>query len=564
MRRAAWAWTLAVVAVFGVVSLTTGFPRDLSSHGMLGTVELPAQLILLGVALAGLILSRWSEAATAVILVLAGAGLAGLSSRLHSPVFVALIVVVFVVPAVAFWVLWARGRDRRAVVRHGVVAGLALAVWSAGAGVAYHQLAGATHPESEALHLPVDRVNWIWSGAVTDTSFRVTAKIDDAAAEQATLVVEHARTSPQRAALPAPVDAVGPDPVPDSGVVTWTVDGLEPDTSYEYTVIVDDHADTTRGRGEVSTFPDGPASFTVAVGACARTGSNGAVFDAIRAVDPSLFIHTGDFHYGNIDFDDVDMFRARYTDALGSPGQSALYRSVPTAYVWDDHDYGANDADAHSPSRSAARAAYRENVPHYELPAGAQDGAIYHAFTAGRVRFILTDVRSERTADSMLGTRQLEWFEGEMLGAADDHALIVWVNAVPWIGPEGESRDNWTGYPEERQRVAEIIEEAGVENVVMLAGDAHMVAIDDGSNSGYGPSGEGFPVLHAAALDRGGSVKGDPYSHGTEPGGGQFGTLTVEDDGSGHLAVVLAGYDWTGAELMSHTFTVAAPAVDGG
>jgi phosphodiesterase/alkaline phosphatase D-like protein len=558
MRRAAWAWTLAVVVVLGFVFLTTGFPRDLRSHGMLGTIELPAQLILLGVALAGLVLARWSEAATAVILVLVGAGLAGLSSRLHSPVFVVLTVVVFVVPAVAFWVVWGQGPSRRAGARDSVLAGLVLAAWAAGAGITYHQLAGATHPESAALDLPVDQVEWIWSGAVTDTSFRVTARIDDPLAERATLVIEHGRESAQRAALPAPVDAVGPEPVPASGVVTWTVDGLEADTSYQYTVIVDDHADTTRGQGEIRTFPDGPASFTIAVGACARTGSNAAVFDTIRAVQPQMFIHTGDFHYGNIDFDDIDMFRARYADVLASPGQSALYRSVPTAYVWDDHDYGANDADANSPSRPAARAAFRENVPHYELPDGTDDGAIYQAFTAGRVRFILTDVRSERTADSMLGARQLEWFEEEMLGAAEDHALIVWVNAVPWIGPEGQSRDNWTGYPEERRHVAEIIEEAGVENVVMLAGDAHMVAIDDGSNSGYGPSGEGFPVLHAAALDRGGSVKGGPYSHGTAPGGGQFGTFTVDDDGTGPLTVELAGHDWTGAELMSYTFTVPA------
>lgn len=62
----------------------------------------------------------------------------------------------------------------------------------------------------------------------------------------------------------------------------------------------------------------------------------------------------------------------------------------------------------------------------------------------------------------------------------------------------------------------------------MVSGDAHMAALDDGSHSGYSGSGHpGFPVLQAGALDRPGSIKGGPYSHGTFPGGGQFGTITI-------------------------------------
>lgn len=129
------------------------------------------------------------------------------------------------------------------------------------------------------------------------------------------------------------------------------------------------------------------------------------MFDAIRKADPLLYIATGDLHYGNVGVDDVNAFRARYEDVLTSPAQSALYRSTPTAYVWDDHDYGPNDGNAGSVTREAARLAYRETVPHYPLPAGDGDEAIYQAFTVGRVRFVMTDTRSERTDESMLGAR---------------------------------------------------------------------------------------------------------------------------------------------------------------
>lgn len=548
-------WTLAVIVSFALLAFLVGVPRDPEGDGMLAPLEQPIQLGLLTLAVVGWLLAWRYEAAAAVLLALAGLGLGTLSALSYPPYVSVLVLGAFLAPAVVWWVLWQHTRGVRAIALLAVVtAALVVAGWT-GASAAYHHYFGPAHPESATVALPVDRVDWVWVGAVTESSFRVRARIDDHDAEQAVLLVER----------PDGPTAYESDPVsvPDSGVIGWTATGLLPDTVYEYVVVVDDQVDQSRGHGAVRTFPDGPASFTVAVGACARTASNGAVFDAIRDVEPILYLAVGDIHYGNIAVDDVDAFRARYNDVAGAPAQSALYRAVPIAYVWDDHDYGPNDSDARSPARTAARLAYRENVPHYPLVAGPGDAAIHQAFSVGRVRFILTDVRSERTDHTMLGDAQLRWLERELVEASRDHALVVWVNPVPWIAPDGSSSDNWAGYPAERSHLAETIEEAGIDNLVMLSGDAHMLAIDDGGNSGYGPSGRGFPVLHAAALDRPGSLKGGPYSHGALPGAGQFGTLTVSDDGTGPVTVQLAGYDWTGQRLLSYSFTVPSEPATG-
>jgi hypothetical protein len=64
----------------------------------------------------------------------------------------------------------------------------------------------------------------------------------------------------------------------------------------------------------------------------------------------------------------------------------------------------------------------------------------------------------------------------------------------------------------------------------------------------------GFPVLHAAALDRPGNVKGGPYSDGAIAGAGQFGLVHVDDDGQ-RVAVRLEGRDWTGQVLLQHEFS---------
>ncbi|MFC2172969.1 hypothetical protein ACFLU6_10120 [Acidobacteriota bacterium] len=65
-----------------------------------------------------------------------------------------------------------------------------------------------------------------------------------------------------------------------------------------------------------------------------------------------------------------------------------------------------------------------------------------------------------------------------------------------------------------------------------------------------------FPVMHAAAFDRSGRIKGGPYSHGAVAGGGHFGLLSIEDDGGDIIHVYLSGRDYTNKEIMSLDYPV--------
>ena len=99
------------------------------------------------------------------------------------------------------------------------------------------------------------------------------------------------------------------------------------------------------------------------------------------------------------------------------------------------------------------------------------------------------------------------------------------------------------------------IAEAGIDNLMMVSGDAHMVALDDGSNSDYSSDGgAGFPVFQAAPLDRPGSIKGGPYSDGAFDGPGQFGLLDIADHGD-TISVTTTGTNWDGEILLRRTFT---------
>jgi hypothetical protein len=152
----------------------------------------------------------------------------------------------------------------------------------------------------------------------------------------------------------------------------------------------------------------------------------------------------------------------------------------------------------------------------------------------------------------MLGASQLQWLKDE-LSAAAGAPLVIWVNTVPWISAQGQGSDNWGSYAQEREAIASHIDGLGLtRRLVMLSGDAHMVAIDDGTHSNYatgpGRRGRGFVVMHAAPLDRKTSEKGGPYSHGVSRQRGQFGLLDVADDGR-NLKVELSGRDRAGAPI---------------
>ena len=391
---------------------------------------------------------------------------------------------------------------------------------------------------------PREAVQWVWSGAVTSRSAVVKARVSAGGVPVQASVARADARGPSGPMIEALADA--------DGMAAFEFAGLEPAAAYRYRVL---RPGGVPLEGEFRTFGEGPWSFRLAFSACAETGSTSTVFDAIRNTRPDLFIHTGDIHYEDITRDEPARFRRAFDAVMSSAAQSQLYRAVPIAYTWDDHDFGGNGSDASSRARPAALAVYRQMVPHYPLQNEEREG-IHQAFTIGRVRVIITDSRSQRSSSriaadrrTMLGAAQLKWLLEELSSAAGA-PLVIWVNTVPWIATPGSGSDNWGAYGREREEIANHIARLGLAGkLLMLSGDAHMVAIDDGTHSNYatlgGRSARGFVVMHAAPLDRKTSVKGGPYSHGVAQRRGQFGLVDVIDDGA-RLSVELGGRDRKG------------------
>ena len=408
-----------------------------------------------------------------------------------------------------------------------------------------------------------------WSGGVTPTQATVKAKLG-ADGMKARLVFSEDRSLRRAASTALAISSTN-----HGNIVSFPLEGLKPGTRYYYALEVNGRLDRSKA-GQLRTFEEAPTGFSVAFASCARTGSTSDVFDRIREHDPVFYMNMGDFHYQNIATNLPSRFRAAYDLVLGSPQQAELYRNVPFVYMWDDHDFGGNNVGRSSRSHVAARNTYQEYVPHYPLAGGEGNVAIYQSFNVGRVKFILTDLRSERDSvtnkddanKSMMGSAQKAWFKKELLAANGKYPLICWVSTVPWLGVKGTNyyravgsndfgyfhhtalpplpppaaegtnasrrggaaggraggrrpgtagtdEDHWSVYATERREICDFIKENHISGVCILHGDSHMIAADDGSNGDFATGGGvRIPVLCGAPLDQEPSLKGGPYSQG--------------------------------------------------
>ena len=290
-------------------------------------------------------------------------------------------------------------------------------------------------------------------------------------------------------------------------------------------------------------------NFTFAFSSCMNAKSEGYVFDHMNTNNdnkPDIFVHLGDLHYDNINEDNITKYRWSMWNALArtNAGKSMLHTQIPMAYMYDDHDFNDNNCDKFAPGKHSALQTYREFVPHYPLSSittNDYDNPIHQSFLLGDVLFILTDLQSQRSPEkqkddnqkSILGTQQKQWFR-ELLHESSKFSLVVWCSTTPWIDDERK----WGNYATERDEIISMIKNYGLTSkFIIISGDAHMIAVDNGTYS-YG----NIPVFQAAALGRNGKIKGGPFSHGVFPGIGQYGTIQINHTLNGQICLQFTGH----------------------
>lgn len=384
------------------------------------------------------------------------------------------------------------------------------------------------------------------SGGVEATSFKVNAVVTDTSTATMEIVA-----SPN-ADMSAPVGtsqvvALSAGDSSNGYAGTAQISGLTANTQYYYRVKINGTLQGATKRVKTHPTPGTAVSFSFGAGSCQRNGgsANPTVWTNIRdfASPPLAFVqHMGDLHYENgIVWSSDSMPRAAHNRELRWAGLSDYLAVNSFKYIPDDHDTGIDNGWAGSSSMPFAQRVFRQWMPSYDLPAGGPTRPMHHRYQYGRVLFIVTDNRTDRSnpadtdnsAKTMLGSFGKQWFKDQLTAAAAEVTagnvrLIVWICPNRWNGAPSAGGDSWAGYDTERQELAAHWTALGLNNrILAISGDNHASMYDDGSHTVGG-----IRCFHAAPFNQGTSAPGGTWSSGPYYAVEQmFGVVTVTDPG---------------------------------
>ncbi len=247
----------------------------------------------------------------------------------------------------------------------------------------------------------------------------------------------------------------------------------------------------------------------IAFGSCAHPRRDTSVFGTIAEQQPDLFLYIGDNVYADDEKDDPELasLKLAYEMLAGSEHFARLRKKTPLLVSWDDHDYGLNDAGGDWPHKHTSQALF---VDVWGVAADderrSREG-IYHSRMIGpegkRVQVILLDTRFFRSplkmgesgqaygpyqpdsADrkTLLGEGQWRWLAEELARPAE---LRIIASSIQVIA-EGHNWEAWNLFPQERQRLYDLIDKRGANGVVFVSGDRHMAGIYQASDTGPYP-----------------------------------------------------------------------------
>ncbi len=224
---------------------------------------------------------------------------------------------------------------------------------------------------------------------------------------------------------------------------------------------------------------------TFAMGSCAELSDpeSELIFTHIKAKKPDFFFWLGDnTYYASGEWNDsirmVENWRRRHA----SPPLAQMMQNISQRAIWDDHDFGPNDADSTYALKGVSAKIFSSVFK--ETPFSlAEYGDIRWQERRGSVLIIGLDDRTHRgpVGTQVLGNQQLNWVS-EVLKSNYD-ASLVFIALGSQVLNLFESFENMARYPKERLELLKRCAQFPGQ-VVFLTGDRHHGEIEEATFQG--------------------------------------------------------------------------------
>jgi alkaline phosphatase D len=223
----------------------------------------------------------------------------------------------------------------------------------------------------------------------------------------------------------------------------------------------------------------------ISFGSCNKEYMEQPLWDDIMAEDPAYFLFLGDNIYG--DTENMDLLAEKYRQQNSVEGYQKLKENVQILGVWDDHDYGENDAGKEFPKKDQSQDLFLDffNVSEDSFLRNRKGVYSAHDIEKGdlKVKILLLDTRYHRDPlesseegylpnndGSILGVEQWQWLENNL--SEDSYDLFLIAGGIQFLAKD-HKYEKWANFPREREKLLSLIEEKK-QNVLFLSGDRHI------------------------------------------------------------------------------------------
>lgn len=276
--------------------------------------------------------------------------------------------------------------------------------------------------------------------------------------------------------------------------------GLEPNTEYAYQILLDKQTvpisfQTTFVTKELWQYRKPAPDFSFLTGSCAYFnepaydrpgkpyGGDSSIFETMANTSAAFHLWLGDNWYAReVDYSSPWGLNYRASHDRSLKVLQKFMASMPQYAIWDDHDFGPNDAGKSYIFKDESRKVFKDYSlnPSY----GENNQGIYTMYSYSDADFFLTDDRFFRSepqlADSVdgkpnpnktfFGEAQLNWLENALLGSKAKFKIIA-------VGSQVLNQYNkyecLKEYPAEYERLLQFLESNKISGVIFLTGDRH-------------------------------------------------------------------------------------------
>lgn len=335
---------------------------------------------------------------------------------------------------------------------------------------------------------PAQLLNGPVIGAVTDTTARVFVQTT----KRATVQLQYSTAADLKQAATTEPFEMADEPNPTTQI---ELRDLQPNTRYTLNVLVNGKPHFEQPYPTFKTFvPEGQAAdFSLVILTDFGWRPTGTFRNAANE-DPDFVVIGGDFGHSipKTLAKKRGLFMNHYDRAKLPDFVNLILDRYGVAHFWDDHDFGKNNSDKTYPDKKMSLDVLKQFFPVYPVTAHGD----WQLFSYGNADFFMLDSRSQRDPSNEPDDETKSMLDGDNLGAAGQYEWLTqglknsratWkfiLTPVPF-NPTVPKDDAWGSYVSERKKLVEWIRTNNIRGVVMLSGDLHAGALDDGANSDF-------------------------------------------------------------------------------